>query len=46
MHYLEKYKYSMTAGTQGLVLSDQVRRVTDRRRDRRRETVELKDCQQ
>ena len=46
MHYLEKYKYRTTASTQGLVLNDQVRRVTDRRRDRRWETVELKDCQQ
>lgn len=46
MHYLEKYKYSMTAGTQGLILSEQVGRVTDRRTDRRWETVELRDCQQ
>ena len=39
-------KYSIRAGIQGLALSEQVRRVTDWRRERRREKVEMKDHQQ
>ena len=35
-------KYSITAGIQGLALSEQARRVTDWRRERRWEMVELK----
>jgi len=38
--------YSATAGIPGLASSEQARRVTDWRRERRRETVELNLCQQ
>ena len=44
VQYLEKY--SITAGIQGLASSEQARRVTDWRRQRRWEMVELKDSQQ
>ena len=48
VRYLEKYSstYSTTAGILGLVLSEQARRVTDWRRERRWEMVELKNNQQ
>ena len=39
-------QYGTTAGIQGLASSEQARRVTDWRRKRRWEMVELKDCQQ
>ena len=44
VQYLEKY--SIRAGIQGLALSEQVRRVTDWRRERRWGMAELKDGQQ
>ena len=44
VQYLEKY--SIRAGIQGLALSEQVRRVTDWRRERRWGMAELKDRQQ
>ena len=44
VQYLEKY--SITAGIQGLAPSEQARRVTDWRRERRWKMVELKDRQQ
>ena len=43
VQYLEKY--STTAGIQGLASSEQANRVTDWRRERRWEMVELKDRQ-
>ena len=44
VQYLEKY--SIRADIQGLALSEQVRRVTDWRRERRWGMAELKDRQQ
>ena len=44
VQYLEKY--SVRAGIQGLALSEQAGGVTDWRRERRWEKVELKDHQQ
>ena len=43
MQYLEQY--ITTAGTQGLALSEQARRVPDGRREMKWEMVELKDRQ-
>ena len=37
---LKSTEYSITAGIQGLELSEQARRATDRRRERRREMAE------
>ena len=40
---LKSTEYSITAGIQGLELSEQARRAADRRRERRREMAELED---
>ena len=45
-HFQYLQKYSTAAGIQELASSEQVRRVTDWRKERRWEMVELKDCQQ
>ena len=47
VQYLEKYSSTVQqAGIQGLASSEQARRVTDWRGERRWEMVELKDRQQ
>ena len=46
LQYLEKYNKRTTAGIQGLASCEQARVTTDWSRERRWETVELKDRQQ